>query len=155
MKQRSVGVTVFAVLFIIGGVLGLISLLATPTLLRSAIEAPRIETQAQTQLKTVLQTFESRMGISAVQVLAGLAVGVGLLMLQIWAWWLLLALTGLNVILTLFGVATSGALATGGTSAVVTIFAVVFSLAWSGLIAWFFTRPSVKVQFRKTVGSSQ
>jgi hypothetical protein len=151
MKKRSVGVTIFAILFIIGGVLGLLSAVVTPKMLRSIVEAPGITTEAQTQLKTTLNVFESRLVPMAAQAAAMLASGIGLLMLQMWAWWLTLVLVGISVLMTLVGLILQGGLGQGPGLAIA-VFSLLFILGWNGFIAWFFLRASVKEQFAKTSG---
>ncbi len=98
MKKRSVGVTIFAVLFIIGGLLALLSLVTTPAALRTALQAPGITAENKTQMETALSLFQSRIWLIALQSLAGLAAGIGLFMLLGWARWLTIILAGLSVV---------------------------------------------------------
>ena len=149
MKKRSVGVTVFAILFILGGLLGLVSVVVTPQLLRVAMETPGMTPETQTQLQTAQHLFESRLGLMAAQSVAGAAAGIGLLMLQLWAWWLTLVLVGLSVLLAIVGLISQGGLGQGP-GLMIGVFGLLFVLGWNAFIVWFFLRPSVKEQFART-----
>ena len=149
MKKRSVGVTVFAVLFIVGAVLALLSLVTTPKAIEMALTTPGLAPETKTQMEATLHLFRSRIGLIALQAIGGLAAGVGLFMLLGWARWLTIILAGLSVIQVGISLVTQRGLPTGP-GAGMALAALVFSLAWSGLIIWFFLRPSVKAQFVKT-----
>ena len=90
MKKRSIGVTIFGVLFIVGALLGLLSLVTTPKALQVTLDTPGITAEAKAQLETTLKLFQSRAWLVAAQAVVGLAAGIGLFLLQTWAWWLTL-----------------------------------------------------------------
>ena len=152
MKKRSVGVTIFAILFIVGALLSLISTVTTPKALHAMLDAPGMTAESKTQMQTTLQLFQSRVWLILGQAVAGLAAGVGLLMLQGWARWLTILLAGLNIVQVVVSLVTQGGLG-GGAAGAVALVALLFSLAWSGLLIWFFLQSSIKAQFEKTVTS--
>ena len=149
MKKRSVGVTVFAILFLVGGLLGLLSVVVTPQLMKTVLQSPDMPEATKTQLQTTLTMFESRAGLMAAQAAGGVATGVGLL-LQLWAWWLTLILAGLSVIQGIIGLFAGGAQGAGVVGMLVGLAVV---LAWNGLVVWFFLRQAVKGQFQKSITS--
>ena len=148
MRKRSVGVTIFAVLFIIGAVLTLVSLVTTPRALQMIVDTPGIAPEAKVQMETTLQLFQSRSWLIGLQALASLAAGIGLFLLQGWARWLTLIVAGLSIIQVVVSLFTQGGVGTGAAAAVAVV-ALLGSVGWSGFIIWFFLRSSVREQFQK------
>ena len=149
MRKRSVGVTIFSVIFIIGGALGLIGQILVPWIHQSVgnvltEKGVQLEPEKRQQLadaNTVLISSQYRalaVGTSAVQ----LATGVGLLMLQSWAYWLVPIIAGVSLIWMAANELFVGKLMIGPSWVYL-----ILSLGWNGLIVWYFLRPSVKAQF--------
>ena len=159
MKKRSVGVTILGVLFVLGGLLALL----TPPLLRGLADLPQFTPEQQEQLRQALGgTKQILMTVSGV---ASLAAGIGLFLLQSWARVLTLVLAAVSMVQGAWGflslLATGGHTAGspdqpgGGVIHALSLFVIACSVfGWNGLILWYFLRSSVKAQFSKTADSS-
>lgn len=153
MKKRSRGVTIFGVIFIIGGTLGLIGQILVPWIRQSVgnvltEKSVQLEPEKRQQLadaSTVLISPQYRAvagGTSTVR----LATGVGLLMLQSWAYWLVLIIAGVSSIWMVANELFVGKLMGEFMIGPYWVY-LILSLGWNGLIVWYFLRPSVKAQF--------
>ncbi len=129
MKNQSIGIAIFGVLFILLGFFQLLLLVTSGFWLGLHDPASR----------SIL------MVLGAIQLLSVMA-GIGLLTVKRWAWLLtlILAFTNAGFSTMLFiasrtlGRAEVGRLSLGS---------LLVGLGWSGLIVWYFLRPSVKAQF--------
>lgn len=118
MNSRPTGVTIIALLVIIGGVLGvaggLIGILGTDA------------------SSTVVGVGISTVIVAAIQ----LFVGLGLWTLQRWAWLLAVIVLGLRVIVDLVAIFTGGELIT-----------VIVNLVITFVLLWYLYRPNVQQAF--------
>ena len=139
--KRSIGVTIFAILFLIGGAMGLFGTLYGPKLMQSIASTEGMSPETQAQAQEAQQLMSKQSGFMLAISVASIISGIGLLMLLGWARWLTIVLAGISVAQLLVGFMGSP----HWTAA--TLLMAVLSLAWNGLIVWFFLRPSVKAQF--------
>ncbi len=151
MKKRSVGVTIFAVLFIIGGVSGLLINLLIPVAHRMVKSA--IELEQSSEQREELKKIDALLGSSSKdRVLVGatstiqLAAGIGLLGLMGWAYSLTFLMIGFSIFWAIFSFIFLKTIAGGFMLA---------SLGWHTFMIWYFLRPGVKAQFVKTASSNQ
>ena len=127
MKQRSLGVEIFGVLFICIGVLGFL------------VEGLRFYSA---QLPSRLEVIEEygRRGLY----LLGMAAGIGVLRRRRWAHWLTLVLVPVNVGLIVIEVVVEAlSLVRWETWCFFLLF-----LGWNGLVLGYFLRPGVRAQFQ-------
>ena len=124
MAQRPTGVSVLAVLMIIGGVLGIIGSLTAVALL---------STLAGTAGLLLAFVVIVPLIIAVVQVV----VGVGLWKLLSWAWMAAIVITVIGAIFTIISLISGGSVASN-----------IISLAIDALIVWYLFRPEVKSVFR-------
>ena len=152
MKKRSLGVTIFGILFIVWGVLaslGTVFTASAPKVLptisverRDRMSPERQQKLAQAEAFAASPWFGPYIAFAAVASLVLLTSGFGLLMLRSWAWWLTLTASGISLLSqTVSPIIWKGA--------ELQPLRLCFTLSWSGFIIWYFLRPSVKAQFRK------
>ena len=135
MKKRPLGLTIFGALFIIGGLLGLLS----PAMAKSLSESAALTSHQQLQVKASMTSWWLAMSLAMGG--ASLAAGIGLLMLRRWAWWFTLLLAGVS---TLQGI--GGILAQPAWS-LVDALVLLFTFASNGVVIWYLLRPLIKAQF--------
>jgi hypothetical protein len=144
-KKRSVGVTVFGVLFIVFNIVGLISLLVAPAMLQAVVDAGGATPELQAQADATREQLESGMGAAVTLGIMGFGAGVGLLLLQRWARALTLSLAGISILWTIINMFRAGPLPPG--QEWVVILGLLPTFAWNGVVIWYFLRPNVKAQF--------
>lgn len=155
--KRPLGVKIFGVLFILGGLYGLLSFALMAGFARSPGVPPHIQEQLRNSMR-----FSEQMIMLASSV-CSLAAGIGLLMLKRWAWVLTLILAGIsagaNVInlVILFGrlgtqkeaVAQVAGQPSIQTMLIIAMVVTGLVLSWNGFLAWYFLRSPIKAVFRK------
>lgn len=125
MPQRPQGVTVIAVLMIIGGALGIVGALVSIGLATTLAGA----FGAMIALAVVIPLV-----ISVVQVI----VGLGLLRLVPWAWMAAIAITVVGAVFVIVSLVAGGSVGAN-----------VVSLIIDGVILWYLFRPEVKQAFER------
>lgn len=130
MKQRPIGVIVYAVLFLIGAATPLyLSIMAGLQMLQGQLSAPEDLAFGVTYLV-----------MGGVFGLYLICTGIGLLLLKRWSRWLaLLSALISSAFIIYVGVTSSDTLNTIRNLLVI--------LGWNGVMIWYFLRPSVKAQF--------
>ena len=173
MKKRSVGVTVFGILFILGGVLRVLVAVATPlmsqVLDRVVAQVEQLPQEAatregggrpgapspqqvallkerMTQTQAVLGSPQYRiaLGVGATTSLAALVGGIGILWLKLWAHRLVLITAGISLLWAII-------------SSVVWSspwYGLIIPGVWNGLVLWYFLRPSMRAPFAPATGMS-
>jgi hypothetical protein len=144
-RKRSAGVTAFGVLFIIFNVIGLISLFAAPSMLQAIVDAGGATPELQAQADATRAQLESGLGAAVTLGVLGFGAGIGLLLLQRWARALTLALAVISTVWTLVNVFRAGPLPPGQEWMIV--LGLVPTIAWNGLVIWYFLRPNITAQF--------
>jgi len=144
-RKRSVGVTVFGILFIIFNIVGLASLLAAPSMLQSIVDAGGATPELVAQAEATRERLESGLGAAVTLGVFGFGAGVGLLLLQRWARALTLALAVISMVWTLVNVFSAGPLPQG--QEWIVVLGLLPTFAWNILVIWYFLRPNVKAQF--------
>ncbi len=127
MQQRPTGVTILAILAIIGGVLGLCGSLSLFGLGGLAAVSGEVSTGAMTGLYG---------GLGLVSSLIYLAFGVGAWLLKPWAWILGVIAAGLSVVSNVLSLVGGG-----------TLIAAVIGLIIPVVILWYLFRPEIKAAF--------
>jgi len=130
VKQRPIGVIVYAVLFLIGAATPLyLSIMAGLQMLQGQLSAPEDLAFGVTYLV-----------MGGVFGLYLICTGIGLLLLKRWSRWLaLLSALISSAFIIYVGVTSSDTLNTIRNLLVI--------LGWNGVMIWYFLRPSVKAQF--------
>ena len=152
MKKRSLGVTIFGILFIVCGVLtslGTVFTASAPKVLptisterRARMGPERQQKLVQAEAFAASPWFGPYVAFATVASLILFASGFGLLMLRSWAWWLTLAVSGISLLSSV-----AGLIIWKGVD--LQPLRVCFVLSWNGLTIWYFLRPAVKAQFVK------
>ena len=149
MRTRSIGVTVFAVLFLFFGALGLVGSVWLPQVLKTLLGSPGLEAQHRAQLQAAYDILSAWQGFSIAMSLLQIVAGIGLLQVRSWARWLALCLAGASLTWKCFQVMSHLQALTGQQLLVDLLFGLLPAMIWSGLVIRYFLLPSVKAQFQK------
>ena len=142
MRQRPLGVKIFGVVFLLYG-FAIIQIFYLLAAMRAGWKAPISETVLR-----LLMNGEIVLGLAYV------VAGVSLLMLKSWARKLVLILTLMSLVYrVVFEICTGGRGLLDPSTPSETVTRLVAALGWSGLLLWYFLRPSVKAQFTQATSS--
>ena len=140
MKRRSWGVTLFGILFILSGAVGVLN-----SARKLSVVSQKIQT-VQTEQQSDLRRGQRHLGLVLMASVVFLIQGIGVLRLRRWARWLTLiyaaiqALLFIKMLTVLMPMAKDYLVPQWWVGSLVNI-------GQAGLTLWYFLRPSVKAQF--------
>jgi hypothetical protein len=144
--KRPTGVTIIAILNIIGGIIALfagISIALASAFIPTIMSDPEFQANMQGQMIPAQMIGGAAIGIGVLMIILGIAsfvVAWGLLKGKRWAW-------TVTIILSIINIITSAVSMLGGN------FGGIVSIIISGVIIYYLYRPHVKAYFGKTVAA--